>query len=747
MKLNSTLLSIVILLSCFLSSPVFAANNQYALLIGIDNYQPPAGEKPAATAIRSGWTNLDGCVNDAKSIGEMVVTRYGFKTSNLATLFNEQASRANIIKQMEELATKAQKGDIVFIYYAGHGSQVMNSLSKETDKRDETMVPADSYKGAHDIRDKELAALYNKILDKGATLTVIFDSCHSGSSSRGDITKAPKFRFIDYSNYDVKDPSEPARPEDRGALIIAAAQDFEYAKEQRDENDIPHGAFTLALVKAMRDLPVTIPAKDLFASTRSILKFYGNSQEPVISGKQERQNQNIFGINASNLSGKTLVAVTKSSGSTIELQGGYVSGLYPGTKLKPVKENATTQIEIVEMIDANKSKAKITTGNSTDIKPGDLMEVEEWMYPAHAALRVYIPKEGVAANTLHQYAQAYKIALAGSKITIVQDPTKSEVKHSHFYDTGKWVISDANTTNTKISLKPDAAEIRKHLPATGTFFVNFPPTPELVQQFNSAFNSKSNVEIVSDPNDAQYVLAGRLNKNGQVEYGFVKSQLNKADSTNAMPLRTDFISAGNNFAEINNVSQQLSDYASKLAKIRAWLMLESPGGGSDRFPFTLEFERAGNERFKTGQVKLNDVLSINLAADEAQLDAWDRKKRFIYVFYIDSKGNMGLLYPYSQTGSVENKLPVVRDNGKPTVRTFLQEVEIAPPTGIDHYFMLATDEPILNLSAFEQEGVLSRGSRGAGGLDDLLNVGATTRGPVRTKSTWALKKVSLKSVE
>ncbi|MBK8141780.1 MAG: hypothetical protein IPK57_12810 [Chitinophagaceae bacterium] len=51
------------------------------------------------------------------------------------------------------------------------------------------MVPSDTWKpGVQDIRDKELAKVYNAFLDKGVKLTVIMDCCHSGSLSRGPNT-------------------------------------------------------------------------------------------------------------------------------------------------------------------------------------------------------------------------------------------------------------------------------------------------------------------------------------------------------------------------------------------------------------------------------------------------------------------------------------------------------------------------------------------------------------------------------
>ena len=91
---------------------------------------------------------------------------------------------------------KSNANDFAFIYYAGHGSQVPNSLAREEDKKDESMVPSDTWKpGVQDIRDKELAKVYNAFLDKGVKLTVIMDCCHSGSLSRGPNTPG-QFRFI-----------------------------------------------------------------------------------------------------------------------------------------------------------------------------------------------------------------------------------------------------------------------------------------------------------------------------------------------------------------------------------------------------------------------------------------------------------------------------------------------------------------------------------------------------------------------
>ncbi|HYK57382.1 MAG TPA: caspase family protein, partial [Flavisolibacter sp.] len=275
------------LLILFFSSQAIA-QIQKALIIGIDIYKPE-NAVTAASAGRANWMNLDGCVNDATAVRDLVVAKYGFLNANTTTLFNEQATRARIISELKKLASEAKKGDVIFVYYAGHGSQVYNSLSPETDKKDESIVPSDSYKGAVDIRDKELAALFNLILDKGALLTVIFDSCHSGSIGRGFINEPPKMRFIEESRTDAKDDYVPVRPETRNALILSAAQDFEFAKEQRDENNIPHGAFTIALLKALQQLSPDASVSNIFTSITSIMKYYGKTQEPVLAANDLRK--------------------------------------------------------------------------------------------------------------------------------------------------------------------------------------------------------------------------------------------------------------------------------------------------------------------------------------------------------------------------------------------------------------------------------------------------------------------------
>ena len=77
-------------------------------------------------------------------------------------------------------------------------------MSEEQDKLDEAIVPVDAAEGAPYIRDKELAPLFDRILDNGVMLTIVFDCCHSGSLSRGQPENVlPKCRYLPMDTVDI----------------------------------------------------------------------------------------------------------------------------------------------------------------------------------------------------------------------------------------------------------------------------------------------------------------------------------------------------------------------------------------------------------------------------------------------------------------------------------------------------------------------------------------------------------------
>jgi hypothetical protein len=97
----------------------------------------------------------------------------GFQTRQL---LDERATSDAIISSIESAAERLYPGDLFWISYSGHGSQVPD-LS-EPDQRSETWVLWD-----RQLIDDELYALWGRFR-AGVRILLISDSCHSGTVAR-----------------------------------------------------------------------------------------------------------------------------------------------------------------------------------------------------------------------------------------------------------------------------------------------------------------------------------------------------------------------------------------------------------------------------------------------------------------------------------------------------------------------------------------------------------------------------------
>ncbi len=357
-----------------------SAERRRALLIGIDDYTASTlGARPKELPARD-WPNLAGATNDVAAMAELLTLLYGFPRNDITTLTSQSATREAILNTIEEhLVEPAAKGDVVLFYYGGHGSQVRNSASAEPDRMDESIVPADSRTGAPDIRDKELRSLFNRILERGAKLTIILDNCHSGSGARGRVARgiAPDLR-------DVRDGRRDRAPEENGALVIAATQDFDTAWETRDEQGKIHGAFSWALLRAMRDAAPNESATDTFLRAQARLRGETPYQEPVLAGNAAR-NAPFLGTTSPRSERRSIAVERVTRDGTVQLQGGWVNGLTAGTKLR--SEN--TILIVTALHGLGRSEARLEKG--PPVRAGALLEIVSWAAPPVRPLRVRVP--------------------------------------------------------------------------------------------------------------------------------------------------------------------------------------------------------------------------------------------------------------------------------------------------------------------------------------------------------------------
>ncbi len=722
------------------------SQTQKALVIGIDAYAAPKDIKPSG--YRSAWPTLDGCKNDALSVKAVITQSFGFTSNNVKELYDTAATRDAILNAIDELLNGSATGDIAFIYYAGHGSQVKNSLSTENDLKDESIVPANTWKeGVGDIRDKELAKICNRFIDKGIKLTLVFDCCHSGSIARG--LYQPKYRFIAESNVDAKDNSNPVPPETRkrsGYLVLSAAQDNEYAQEQIDDNNIPHGAFTLALVRALNQESSKASVQNIFNSVRAILKSNGKSQEPVLAGDTARFNETLFGLDKAQIPGKKLFPVMKVNGSKLVLQGGFAAGINVDNELTRINNNDTTRILVTKLLGINQSEAELLKGNAAGIIPGQLFEVTNWVSSNTALLKIFIP----GGN--YSYVDVTRLAAIDAKLK-KQDPLnwmntfdKTTPDIAINIANNKFIITDyAKGLRGSAELKDfNITEVNRF--AKGKkLFVNLPAPKDLANAIQFRFKDFKTIQFVKDPSAAQYILYGTIDNNGRPAYGLFKSDLSLNDSLSSMPTYTaTVILDDSSAASYQKLAGNIFENALKLSKIRGWINIVAPVE-SDFFPYHLIMRnRKTKKEIGLQGVKIGDPLSLNIEADEDYLDK-NVRPRYIYVFIIDSKGQMQLLYPSASEGSNENKFPFQKE-GHPVNRFIVREdLEAADPVGTDNYFLLASSEQITGYDqVFNQEGVRGIKEANSDPLSRLLDMGneSSARGLKNTTATnWTLKRL------
>ena len=711
-----TALVLVALLAAIDARP---APRRRALLIGINDYSASRLGGPRHAAPNRDWPNLSGAVNDVRLLQEMLVLLYGFERRDIVTLTDQAATRAAILQTLDKhLVQSAAKGDVVFFYYAGHGSQVRNSLSDERDRLDESIVPADSRAGAADIRDKELRRAFNRILDRGAQLTVLMDNCHSGSGARGLPTGA-RPRGIAPDLRDVRDrTSYGARPEDRGALVLAATQDRDDAWEIRDDEGRMHGAFSWAFIRAMRDSVAGESAAETFARAAARMRAEKPYQAPVLAGTPAARSRPFLRARGDHRGGRLVVAVRDvRKDGTVLLHGGWANGLAAGSELRAIGKDAARVI-VTTVHGLSSSEGRLQSGT---VSSGSLMEIAGWAAPPARPLRVWMPR---AAGDVRPLAARLFTEATKRRIRWTTDPTESTPSYLLRRGPRTWELL---ARGGRVESVADPVAALKRVPAGASLFVQL-PSPAL------SVGAEDGVQTVARAEEADYILAGRYAQ-GRVAYAWVRPHARRADQRRTgLPVRTAWVAD----------AATLHEAVLRLRRIHAWQRLESPPASP--YPYTLALRRVRDGQLAQDVVTGAETYDLLLRAG-GKLAA-RVAPRYVYIFVIDSDGNSILLFPAGGTGSVENRFPPA----PPPAQILLGEagrLEVMPPYGIDTYFLLTTDEPLPNPWILQWDGV--RGGEAyvpRTALEELLlATGSGSRSARRaTPSNWSLQRYFLEAV-
>ena len=238
--------------------------DRHALLIGVTYYENLSEAK-----------QLTGPANDVLLVRQLLLDKFQFNPDQVVVLSEAEGkksrerlpSRANIEREFKRLALVARPGDQVVVHLSGHGSQQpeqKDSPDPEPDGLDEIFLPRDvggwddpsgSLKNA--IIDDEVGAWLKAVRDKKASVWITFDSCHSGTMTRGG-DDSEKSRDLD----PVRDLGIPEK-KIKDAVAFAAKRDA--AKPERSRgNEIPPPPMKLAkeggivAIYACQDKEVTV---------------------------------------------------------------------------------------------------------------------------------------------------------------------------------------------------------------------------------------------------------------------------------------------------------------------------------------------------------------------------------------------------------------------------------------------------------------------------------------------------------
>jgi hypothetical protein len=784
-----------------LVAPQLVAQTQRALLIGIDTYEPPGTSPHHPPGCVYGrcelgyFENLEGAVNDAQSMAEVLTSpKFGFPANQVVLLTNpnpphpapglvilpaEQTTRNGILAAMQKYLIDApQRGDSVVFYVASHGSLRVNSngtkltvlVNHHYVHADSTLVPADSYKGGYDVRDREMVRIFNAALDKGIRLTIIFDNCHSGGISRGI---GPKYRERDlpFDPRDAADPPEllangqprpaPTERPDNPALVFSAVQQDQGAKETPDT--VPpteaHGAFTAALVAALQVLPADTPASVVLQRVRAVLESEAIPEEdPDLDATAERRRQPLFGGSAAASSKIRTAALHTNNDGTVSLDVGRVSGVGVGsefTSTTPDRDGQKVRLRVTALDGIARSKAEIAGPAGAKATAGEIFELSKWSPAEAEPLRLW----HWPATLSQAQIQTTVRQIQSAGVASVSDPAEEFWTHILSWDGTNWTLQAAGApTPTRLGATLNATTLHQQIPTGAKVWVNLPPPKELAAQllFPSEHNSASSaVQSASDLASAEYALTGVLTAEGPAWAWFHKNNLAAGppapdapphspgcSATSQYPVRSDWVPMANATA-IEKGTVTLNHYASVLGKVHGWLQLaNTPADASPDSYYSLSLVPTSGGAALSGDVRFRggDQLKMGLKSSEEITE-----KRWVYILDIDCHGQGTLLYPVDYA---ENQFPNDSDTGNQFLLPGARTLRIGPPYGIDTMILLSTAQPLSDPYVLNFEGV-SHASRGVQSpLEQLLsNTSSGTRGSSGAVPTnWGIAVTTMRSI-
>ena len=272
-----------------------------AVCVGINDYPIPGND-------------LMGCVNDAEAWRALLVEEFEFPDANVNVITDSDATRQAMIDALKELIEGSSSGDVLAFTNSSHGSYIPDTSGDE-ETYDEVICPYDTREEV--LSDDDLRGIL-EALPAEVSMTVISDSCHSGSNTRAPVNDLlpPKYHTADDLRIRFLNPAlipqlarsgpilaDPRRAAPRTRIVfpesgmyhvlLSGCRDDEVSCDAKIDGTY-HGAMSYHALKAIRDAGSTITYAELVGRLQTMLDDAGYDQHPQLEGPDERKNRQVF---------------------------------------------------------------------------------------------------------------------------------------------------------------------------------------------------------------------------------------------------------------------------------------------------------------------------------------------------------------------------------------------------------------------------------------------------------------------
>lgn len=542
---------LITLLYCLCTLSLSYAQDRRAVIIGINDYYYKPGVKYDAICLK-------GCVNDAKLVKGMLLTRFGFKTNDISEIYNDKASRRNILSKMNQLLAASRRGDIAVIYYSGHGLLLKNSLSNKDFIQEgsqlmghnQGILTSDIYSDtASMIRDHEFSRIANRFIDKGVVLTMIFDCCYSQSLLRGqedgadepwsfdeDVKEEENGRSVDermiqlnLGSIGIDDslvlesrnvPDQVNDLRDRARIVIpaerpnsrflyyAASIGLDRSYERFNSSNIKHGLFTQALTDVLKVNPantsLSVIHKKISDKLRGEQYVLPEKQNPNFQADPARANQNLLGLPVTALNDKVTVKCTRVTGNNIVVDGGASVGLSKGNILRYAKGNAVVSARVTQLLTLDTAMCEVIAGDKNLLKPGVSLVVSDWFIQSDPVMKLFIPDDSCSVEKMQAFFKEKVLPFKTSAKTIWFD--KGNNNCLQFYCSGNVFYAGMAFMSNRYPIKSFGKEYAENLAGDKNIFINLPMVSSLSKLIKEKLSRNQNIVLVNSLYDADAYL-------------------------------------------------------------------------------------------------------------------------------------------------------------------------------------------------------------------------------------------------